>query len=198
MNKSTNNKLLGSGLLLAISSSLCCLLPFLALFGSSLGSVSTAFSWIEPFRPYILAATALLLILAFYHAYRPQTIAPNCPCTDKKTFWGPKARLWTVTIATLILVSFPYATPYFQQKTTNQPPINVNNHATVVLPIQGMTCPSCETHVNTAILHLKGIQSVTTSYERAEAEVRFDTTQISNIEIERAIERETTYKVIKK
>ncbi len=53
-----NNKGWAAGLLTAIAASLCCITPTLALLGGATGLVSS-FSWIEPFRPYLIGLTVL-------------------------------------------------------------------------------------------------------------------------------------------
>ena len=45
------NKLAVTSILTAITASLCCITPVLALIAGTSGVAST-FSWIEPFRPY--------------------------------------------------------------------------------------------------------------------------------------------------
>ena len=58
----TDGKLIGTGLLTAIAASLCCITPVLALIAGTSGLAST-FSWLEPFRPYFIGLT--ILVLAF-------------------------------------------------------------------------------------------------------------------------------------
>lgn len=60
-----NNKIIGAGLLTAIASSLCCITPVLALISGTSGIAST-FSWLEPFRPYLIGFTILVLGFAWY------------------------------------------------------------------------------------------------------------------------------------
>ncbi|WP_431217101.1 hypothetical protein ACQ86N_22685 [Puia sp. P3] len=69
MSKENSKVLLGSGLLLALASSLYCVVPVLAILGGVSGAAS-AFSWAAPLRLYLLGATALVLGFAFYRAYR--------------------------------------------------------------------------------------------------------------------------------
>ena len=65
----SDNKLIGTGLLTAITASLCCITPVLALIAGTSGIAST-FSWIEPFRPYLIGLTILVLGFAWYqHNY---------------------------------------------------------------------------------------------------------------------------------
>ena len=50
---------LGTGLLAAIASSLCCIAPLLALLGGVAGTAST-FSWIEPARPFLIGISVIV------------------------------------------------------------------------------------------------------------------------------------------
>ena len=61
----TDKKLIGAGLLTAIAASLCCITPVLALVAGTSGLAST-FSWLEPFRPYFVGLTILVLGFAWY------------------------------------------------------------------------------------------------------------------------------------
>ena len=56
----SESKLISAGLLTAITASLCCITPVLALIAGTSGIAST-FSWIEPFRPYLIGLTVLVL-----------------------------------------------------------------------------------------------------------------------------------------
>ena len=59
-------------LLTAITASVCCITPLLAILAGSSGFV-TMFSWIEPFRPYLVALTIGILGLAWYLKLKPKT-----------------------------------------------------------------------------------------------------------------------------
>jgi mercuric ion transport protein len=50
--------IIGAGLLTAFAASLCCITPVLALFSGATGIAST-FSWMEPYRPYLVFARKL-------------------------------------------------------------------------------------------------------------------------------------------
>ncbi len=60
----TDKKLIGAGFLTAIAASLCCVTPLLALVAGTSGLAST-FSWLEPFRPYFIGLTILVLGFAW-------------------------------------------------------------------------------------------------------------------------------------
>ena len=67
----TDKKLIGAGLLTAIAASLCCITPVLALVAGTSGLAST-FSWLEPFRPYFIGLTILVLGFAWYQKLKPK------------------------------------------------------------------------------------------------------------------------------
>lgn len=197
MSKGKNNKvLLGSGLLLALTSSLCCIVPLLAIVGGT-GSAVAAFSWAAPLRPYLLGITVLVLGLAFYQAYKPRQ-KDACDCEEKKSALQSKTFLWTIAVVSVLLSAFPFYAKYFKPKSPQQQVV-VNNPSSVqqaVLHIQGMSCETCEGHVNNALLQKKGVHQVSTSYVKGISTVKFDSTQISLQQLATTVENETGYKVI--
>lgn len=194
-NKSNNKVLLGSGLLLAVTSSLCCIVPVLAMVGSAGGMVS-AFGRAAPLRPYLLVATGLLLGFSFYRAYRPQQ-KDDCGCEEKKSVLQSKAFLWVVAVVSVLLSTFPYYAGAFEPKVASPVMANTPDVQQAVIHIRGMGCADCEGLVNRALLQRKGVQDVHTSYAKGEAVVHFDPTQISLEELGAAVEKETGYQVIR-
>lgn len=197
MSKTKNNRLLlGSGLLLAFTSSLCCIVPILAIIGGAGGAVS-AFSWAAPLRPYLLGATVLILGIAFYQAYKPRK-ADECGCEEKKNFMQSKAVLWTIAALSLLLSAFPYYSVFFQPKLSQQQVVVSSSSSTrqATLHIRGMSCEACEGHVNNALLQAPGVQEARTSYAKGITIVKFDSTQTSIQQLAAKVEAETGYKVI--
>lgn len=74
----TDNKLIGTGLFTAIAASLCCITPVLALIAGTSGIAST-FSWLEPFRPYFIGLTILVLGFAWFQKLKPKKQI-DCEC----------------------------------------------------------------------------------------------------------------------
>ena len=66
------------GILTALASSLCCIMPVLAIVAGTSGLAST-FSWLEPARPYFIGSTALILGFAWYQKLKPQA-KDDCGC----------------------------------------------------------------------------------------------------------------------
>ena len=108
-----NGKIIGAGLLTAISASLCCITPILALLAGTSGMAST-FSWIEPFRPYLIGLTILVLSFAWYQILQPKKDM-NCDCdADEQTnLLQSKSFLGVVTVFALVMLVFPYFSSIF-------------------------------------------------------------------------------------
>ncbi|MCH5684677.1 mercuric transport protein MerTP [Niabella sp. W65] len=112
----TDNKIIGTGLLTAFAASLCCITPVLALIAGTSGIAST-FSWLEPFRPYFIGLTILMLGFAWFQKLKPQKqIDCKCEITEKPNFMQTKSFLGIITVMAALLLSFPlYANIFFQR-----------------------------------------------------------------------------------
>ena len=201
----SENKLIGAGLLTAITASLCCITPVLALIAGTSGIAST-FSWIEPFRPYLIGLTILVLGFAWYQKIKPQKEI-DCECeTDdlpagkvkKSKFIQSKTFLGIVTPFAIIMLVFPYYSGIFYPDNkkevviVNQPDIQ-----TVNFNVERMTCAGCEESIKHAVNEMDGIINVTSSYEKGSTVVEFDKSKTSKVAIEEAI-NSTGYKVTDK
>ena len=194
----SENKLIGTGLLTAITASLCCITPALALIAGTSGIAST-FSWIEPFRPYLIGLTVLVLGFAWYQKLKPRKeIDCECETDEKPKFIQSKAFLGIVTVFAIIMLAFPYYSGIFYSNTKKQViVVDKSDIKTTEFKISGMTCASCEEHVNHEVNKLKGIVNSKASYENGNAIIEFDRTKSNEIEIEKAI-NSTGYKVTDK
>jgi copper chaperone CopZ len=189
----TDSKLIGAGLLTAIAASLCCITPVLALIAGTSGIAST-FSWIEPFRPYLIGITILVLDFAWYQKLIPndfgtkKQIDCNCNTVDNPKFIQSKKFLRISTAFAIIMLAFPYYSTVFQPKTEKRIIIvEKSNIQKVEFTISGMTCASCEEHVNHEVNKLTGIISANASYENGKAVVEYDNSKTNSTEIRKAI-----------
>ena len=192
------NKLIGAGLLAAITASLCCITPVLALIAGTSGIAST-FSWLEPFRPYLIGLTILVLGFAWYQKLKPQKeIDCECETDEKPKFIQSKKFLGIVTVFAIIMLAFPYYSSIFYPNIEKQIiVVDKSDIKTMEFKISGMTCASCEEHVNHEVNKLNGIVNSKASYENGNAIVEFDKTKTNETEIEKAINL-TGYKVTDK
>jgi len=100
----------GLAILTAAAASLCCITPVLAFF-AGLGGMASAFSWLEPFRPYLLGLTIAVLAFAWYQMLKPKKDI-DCDCeedqpdgkTGKKSFIQTKTFLGIVTVFAALML----------------------------------------------------------------------------------------------
>jgi len=92
----------------AVIASLCCIVPLLALL-ASIGGFASAFSWIEPIRPYLITFTVVLLSIAWYKILKNQDCHDcSCKSSNPSSFLQSKLFLILVTIFAILMISYPY------------------------------------------------------------------------------------------
>jgi mercuric ion transport protein len=177
------------------SASLCCVVPVLGLIGGSSSFVSTV-SWLEPFRPFFVGGTFLLLGFAWYGSFKASK-KDDCGCEPEKTsFFQSKKFLGVVTVLSLLLLSFPSYSRYLMQDNTPVASENQEKTKKITLGVNGMTCASCEHHIESEVIKLSGISSVKASYENKSTVVEFNPQRVDEAKIIAAI-NETGYTVDK-
>ena len=195
-NKSSN-KIAGAGLLAAVAASLCCITPILALLAGGSGIAST-FSWMEPFRPFLIAITVLVIGFAWYQKMKPQTAEMDCDCEEeeKTLFMQSKTFLGIVTVFAGLMLAFPsYTDSILSVASGPQEAFQGNATHTLVIDIKGMTCGGSEGHVEAAANKLAGVRNSTASHLMEKAEIAFDPQQTTPEEITEAV-KTTGYKVL--
>jgi len=173
--------------LTSAGASLCCIVPFVGVIGGS-SSLMSSVSWLEPFRPFFVGGTFLLLGFAWYRTIT--TKKDDCGCEEKTSFFHTKKFLGIVTVVSLLLLSFPSYSKYLFQNgnggditaTTQQ-----EKNKKIILAVDGMTCTSCEAHIETEVKKLSGISSVKASYEKKSATVEYDPKKVDESKIIAAI-----------
>jgi copper chaperone CopZ len=196
MNNKKSYSLAVTSLLTAISASLCCITPVLALIAGSSGIAAT-FAWLDPFRPWLIVITLAVLAFAWYQKLRPRTAEEiSCACEDdeKPSFWQSKKFLGMVTIFAVIMLAFPYFAASFYPDTKLSESVNMELETTYEINISGMTCTGCEEHVKLEVGKLQGISGLEVSYENSNAIVTFDKSTIDIEQIKETINK-TGYKV---
>jgi len=194
MNTQEPSKTLASaGIIAAIAASLCCITPLLALL-AGVGGVASIFSWMEPLRPYLIGATILVLGIAWYQALKPKK-ADDCCDTDcvveKKKFISSKRFLGLITVLAVLMMAFPFYGQIFYPKAEKNITVATDktNIEQATFTIEGMTCASCEEHVNSDLSKVKGVTDFKTSSETGESIVTFDKTQVNKEAIRSAINK---------
>jgi copper chaperone CopZ len=191
------NKWAGAGIMTAIVASLCCITPVLALVAGTSG-IASSFSWLEPFRIYLIGITALVLGFAWYLKLRPrksEEIQCACEADEKPSFWQSKSFLGLVTVAAVVMLAFPYYSGIFYPDDKKEV-IIVKQDAiqTLHLDVKGMTCSACDSHVVHAAMGVEGVIEATADHKEGKAVVKFDNSKTSENKIIKSIDA-TGYEV---
>ncbi|RYZ56327.1 MAG: mercuric transport protein MerTP [Sphingobacteriales bacterium] len=188
------------GLVAATAASLCCITPLVALVAGASGSAASL-EWLAPLRPYLIGLSVLALGFAWYQSFRGKEealCAADGTCTvTKKPFLASKTFLLLVTVATALLVAFPYYSKAFYPKPSVQTAVVAQrtNIQTVTFTIKGMTCAGCEEHVNTELAKVPGMIQSVTSYAKRSSVVKFDKSEATVEQLRSAIDK-TGYTVV--
>lgn len=192
----SNKKLIGTGLLAAITASLCCIAPIAAIFAGT-SSFASTFSFLEPFRPYLIGLTTIVLAFAWYQSLN-KNVEMDCDCEEdeKPRFFQSNTYLSIITVLAFVFLSFPYYSHYLiLESQMSQKGFDNSNLVTLSLNVEGMTCTGCEQHITHEVNRLPGIASVNTSYKDGNATIEFDETKTTEEQIIDAI-NSTGYTVI--
>jgi copper chaperone CopZ len=185
-----------AGLLTAVAASLCCITPVLAFLGGASG-LASSFSWIEPYRPYLIGLTIAVFAFAWYQKLKPQKqVDCDCEAENKKSFWQSKLFLAIVTVVAGLLIAFPYHAKIFYPRPheTRVIIVDKSNIQTAEFKIKGMTCESCTEHINSELSKTLGVIDFNTSYEKGNSLVKFDNSKTSVDSLASVINK-TGYKV---
>ena len=165
------------GILSALVASVCCLGPLLLIFlglGSlGFGAVLGRFHW------WFIGAAIALLAFA-WRSYAKE--AHRCRTESCKMAQGKTTRtaliLASVVVATFVgLNVYTYAS---QRGSTPEPgAASVSTALTsVVIPVKGMTCFTCELTVESSLKGLQGVEQVDAKVNDRAAYVSYDPTRI--------------------
>lgn len=183
--------LISSGIVAAIASSLCCIVPLLVIVAGSTGAVS-GFSWLESLRPYLIGFTVLVLGFAWYQKLKPQE---ECCENEKTSFIQSKLFLFFVSLFALGMLALPNYSKMFYSSNSTEISIPEES-STLILEIQGMTCAACENHITHALGESKGVLKSTVSYEKGTATIIFDAEQTDIKKLSKIIKIKTGYDVL--
>lgn len=196
MQEGGNKKAIITGVFAALAASSCCIPPVVAAI-VGVGGASSALSWMEPFRPYLIGLAIVAIGYAWYSNLKPKK-ADDCGCEIEKTKWyQTKTFLIGMTLFAALSIGFPYYSGVFftSDNTTNMSTVNKNNISEVKISIDGMTCVGCEHHVEGAVNNMQGVLESSASFDSGTAIVKYDKSKLNKEEIGEAIEAATGYKI---
>src|SRR5688572_8976852 len=165
----------------ALAASLCCITPLLALAAGT-SSIATTFSWVEPGRPYLMCASILILGFAWYRNISSRK-KDDCRCEPRTQFLQSKRFLSIITVVSLLLTTFPSYSKFLFDRNVILTDQQQEKNKKIELAISGMTCTSCEIHIEGEVKRLPGVSFVRASYEKGSAVVEFDESKIDKEKI---------------
>jgi mercuric ion transport protein len=198
-NKKNTPKLLAAGVLAALAASLCCITPVLTLIAGISGAAS-AFSWLDPFRPFFIGLTILALGFAWHKKLQTKKEVHSCACDDepdRKSFAQSKKFLALVTILAVLLLAFPYSQSFFPEEHSAKQGrvIEKADLYKARLDIKGMTCAGCERSVNHVLKSRTGVVEAEANYENGLVQLSYDSALTSPEILKAVIEDELGYQV---
>lgn len=189
---------LAGAVIAAVTASLCCILPVIAVALGLTGFAASQF--FERWRPALLGVTFALLAVGFYFAYRPrrQACEPGSACERTPVGRWNKVILWLATVVVIVLAAFPYYSGWVAQAVakTKQPPQAAlqTGGARAVLKIEGMDCGACATLIEKNLAQIPGVRVAQVSFEKKQANVEYDPKAVQPSRLVKAVE-EAGYKV---
>lgn len=168
------------GILSAVTASICCIGPFvlivLGLGGLGVGAVIGKFHW-----HFILAA---IIFLGF--AWRSYFKEKNACDAKQCTMEGKNITKTILTLASVIVLVFAGANVYTYAKGGASKDV-IQTGTQMNIPVEGMTCLTCEVSVNSAVKKLSGIYEVRANAKDQLVRVAYDSGKTSLDEIIAAI-----------
>lgn len=189
--KALQKATLGGSVLAAITASLCCIGPLVAV---ALGAGGFAASAVfEKWRPVFLGVTFALLALAWYLAYRKPKGAceEGSACATKPVSKWNKVILWVATGFVLIAAAFPSLSSAILRATQPNAPVAVANANSAVLKVKipSMDCAACALNIQSVLKKQAGVTGAQVSFDTKEAVVQYDATKLSPEKIIAAIDQ---------
>ena len=95
--------------LAAVGASVCCAGPLVLLGLGISGAWISTLTQLEPLRPLLLAATLVLLGLAWHRLYRqPASCPPRQACAEPAVLGRQRLIFWLIAVPLLMLLAFPW------------------------------------------------------------------------------------------
>ena len=185
-----------TSLLSALTASACCLPPLLLLL-FSIGS-ATAGAALARWHWWFLAAGIALLTVSWTLFLRERRACKTDCC---KAPVNTRFTVASLTFGTLVVGAFAANALYphlglaettetkIERAAAAQPASQV-----VVLPIEGMTCVTCEAHVEKVLAAIPGVTSADASTANSNAVIAFDPAQTTPDALVQAVNTQTGYK----
>jgi copper chaperone CopZ len=170
-----------AGILSAILGSICCVGP-LVLIALGLG---TGAAVIGRYHWVFIAAAIVILGWAWAKHVRERN---RCAC-GHRGMDGRRISLITLLLASAVVLGFAAMNVSSYVFASSPPPAasTADNLQRVIIPVEGMSCSTCEVAVRRALQRVDGVQSAHVSVATKNATVDYDPARTDAEEIAKAI-----------
>jgi copper chaperone CopZ len=166
------------GILSAITASVCCLGPVVLVL-AGLGSLGFG-ALIGRYHWWFIVAAIVLLTVA-WRSYLKE--ARRCKAVSCEMVGGKRTRtaLLVASVVVTVFVGLNLYTYASQQRSTRQATAGPTSGqlVSVMIPVEGMTCFTCELTVESSLKRLSGVQSAEAKANEGVAYVRYDPARVS-------------------
>lgn len=158
------------GIFASIFASICCLSPLIlvliGLGGLGIGIAIGKYHW------WFLGGGVLLIIIAWRYYFKEKKTCELKSCQME----NKRLTQIILTFATLIVALFVGLNLYtYAGKAVNlKQRIKETHLESIIIPVEGMTCISCELTVSSALRKIDGVIRATASAKEGKAEAVFD------------------------
>src|SRR6266699_2744724 len=169
-----------AGILSAVLGSICCVGPLLLIvLGLGTGAaIIGRYHWI------FVGAAIVVLVWAWTKHFREKA---QCAC-EHRAMYGRRISLLTLIVASVIVVAFAalnissYAFPGSPAPVSQSPTFQ-----RIVIPVEGMSCATCEVAVRHALKRIDGVKSAHVSVATKTATVDYDAAKTNTEQLVAAI-----------
>lgn len=174
------------GVLSALFASVCCVTPLilvlLGLGSLGIGAALGRFHW------WFLGAALVFLTVAWRRYFQERR---RCTTEQCEMASGTPIR-WTLLVASIVVAAFAGLNVYTfasQHRQTASASAGSATATEVIIPVEGMTCLTCELTVESSLKKLPGVQSADARVAEQAAYVQYNTAQIGLDDIVEAINK---------
>src|SRR6266513_956710 len=169
-----------AGILSAVLGSICCVGPLLLI---ALG-LGTSAAIIGRYHWIFVGAAIVVLVWAWTKHFREKA---QCAC-EHRAMYGRRISLLTLIVASVLVVAFAalnisrYAFPGSAAPVSQSPTFQ-----RIVIPVEGMSCATCEVAVRHALKRIDGVKSAHVSVATKTATVDYDAAKTNTEQLVAAI-----------
>lgn len=184
-----------ASILSAVLTSACCL-PALILLVFSVSSITLG-ATLAKYHWWFLGAGSILLVYSYVLYFRERCACPT-GASARPHQWLTVVSLAIGTIVVIGLGASSVFPVFFRGERVSPARASIPDTSSVAItiPVEGMTCFSCELHVKKVLGAMPGVKQAYASATAGTVEVTFDPEKVMPVDLVQVINSKTGYKAI--